>query len=704
MKLTDVKGTLARLLAAENLVVEHKAVSTASFDVAKRVLILPIWNVKEIVYNLLVGHEVGHALFTPNDDKFDQFPCPKSYVNVTEDARIEKLMKRKFPGLAKDFYGGYRQLHEDDFFSVKEINTGTLKLIDRINLYFKLGANAFMPFTDDEALLRDKTGVTETFQEAIDVAEEIYKFENSEKESKPLTDIPTESPTGSDGGEGDESDTEQDTSEWFTDTPPSEDSTGDADLDTPSYDMGGGEESLTDSALSDAIGDTASTSTKDEVRYVEIPSVDLDHVIIDAHTINSMTEQYWGMEMNSEADWTIADAKWRKFKKECGREVSYLAKEFEMRKSASSYARQSQSKTGVLDTTKLPTYLFNEDLFKKVTVRPDGKNHGLIFLLDWSGSMADIIHPTIQQLMSLCFFCRKVGIPFDVYSFITDSSYANIRDYTRDEPGKEGTFYIAPQFHLLNLLSSSLNSKEFEKYANNLYRVGLIWDQRYGQAYYTPREVPDCLPPHMMLGGTPLNEALMCMQSLIPRFKAKNDVEKCHVSVLSDGEACWSGEWVQLTYQFNPEKDPAIVRSACRANTCVRDRKTGRTYNPPSWGNCLTETLLKSLKGRFPQCNFTGFRIGNTREIYNMLRFYNDMPMSETDKLRLEFAKSKSVAVEMMGFQDLYLIQSKDMQVDTTFDVDDDATKAQIKNAFRKTLKSKASNKKILSSFITQIA
>ena len=106
MTVQEVKGTLAKLLASENLVVEHRAVTTASFDVQKRVLTLPIWNAKEIVFNLLVAHEVGHALFTPNDDSLDSLPCPKSYVNVTEDARIEKLMKRKFAGISKDFYGG----------------------------------------------------------------------------------------------------------------------------------------------------------------------------------------------------------------------------------------------------------------------------------------------------------------------------------------------------------------------------------------------------------------------------------------------------------------------------------------------------------------------------------------------------------------------------------------------------------------------
>jgi len=38
----EIKGNLARLLATENLVVEHRKVPTASFDVENRVLTLPM--------------------------------------------------------------------------------------------------------------------------------------------------------------------------------------------------------------------------------------------------------------------------------------------------------------------------------------------------------------------------------------------------------------------------------------------------------------------------------------------------------------------------------------------------------------------------------------------------------------------------------------------------------------------------------------
>ena len=132
----EVKGTLARLLATENLTVEHRKVSTAYFDVDKRLLVLPIWKTaSNTVYDLLVGHEVGHALYTPNDPFGD---APKAFVNVIEDARIERKMKIKYPGLVKSFFAGYKELNSRDFFEINEVDLNEMNFIDRINLYFKI--------------------------------------------------------------------------------------------------------------------------------------------------------------------------------------------------------------------------------------------------------------------------------------------------------------------------------------------------------------------------------------------------------------------------------------------------------------------------------------------------------------------------------------------------------------------------------------
>ena len=61
----EIKSQLAKLLATEDLIVEHRKVETASFNVQTRVLVLPQWErASSTVYDLLVGHEVGHALYT----------------------------------------------------------------------------------------------------------------------------------------------------------------------------------------------------------------------------------------------------------------------------------------------------------------------------------------------------------------------------------------------------------------------------------------------------------------------------------------------------------------------------------------------------------------------------------------------------------------------------------------------------------------
>ena len=154
----EVKGTLAKLLATENLTVEHRRVSTASFDVNNRVLILPIWNTAtNAIYDLLVGHEVGHALYTPNKPHDGD----RGFVNVLEDVRIEKLMKRAYPGLRKSFYEGYTDLNEQDFFGVNHEDLTKIPFIDRINLWFK--GNANIRFSDEEQVWVDRAANTETF-------------------------------------------------------------------------------------------------------------------------------------------------------------------------------------------------------------------------------------------------------------------------------------------------------------------------------------------------------------------------------------------------------------------------------------------------------------------------------------------------------------------------------------------------------------
>ena len=181
----EIKSQLAKLLATEDLVVEHKQVETASFNVETRVLVLPLWEkASNSIYDMLVGHEVGHALFTPNDDWFLKTEVPHSIVNVCEDARIEKLMKRKYMGLAKTFYYGYSELHDEDFFNLEDEDVDKFNLADRINLYYKIGNFLDLQFTERETEIRELVGESETFDEVLEAAKFFMNIVRKSKRTK----------------------------------------------------------------------------------------------------------------------------------------------------------------------------------------------------------------------------------------------------------------------------------------------------------------------------------------------------------------------------------------------------------------------------------------------------------------------------------------------------------------------------------------
>ena len=181
----EIKSQLAKLLATEDLVVEHKKVETACFNVHTRVLTLPMWEkASGSVYDMLVGHEVGHALYTPDRDWIKERKISPQIVNVVEDVRIEKLMKRRYAGISKTFYRGYSELAEEDFFQIADENLDIMNLADKANLYFKIGSFVDINFDEKERILINKIANTETFDDVLDVAEELYNFCKQEQKEQ----------------------------------------------------------------------------------------------------------------------------------------------------------------------------------------------------------------------------------------------------------------------------------------------------------------------------------------------------------------------------------------------------------------------------------------------------------------------------------------------------------------------------------------
>ena len=178
----ESKSYLAKLLATENITVEHRKVPTAFFDLKKRLLVVPIWKqeMSNDVLDLLLSHEIGHALYTPMKEwqkAVDIDKIPHSFLNVIEDARIEKLVKRKYAGLKQTFIRGYRDLIEKDFFKTKDRDINDMLLIDRLNMHFKSSyIESDIDFTSTELDIVDRMKKLETFEDVKILAKELSEY------------------------------------------------------------------------------------------------------------------------------------------------------------------------------------------------------------------------------------------------------------------------------------------------------------------------------------------------------------------------------------------------------------------------------------------------------------------------------------------------------------------------------------------------
>lgn len=702
----EIKSQLAKLLATEDLVVEHRNVETAQFNVHTRVLTLPIWDkASGVVYDLLVGHEVGHALFTPDVNWMVDHKISPSLVNIVEDARIEKLMKRKYPGLSKTFYRGYAELADEDFFSIADEDISKMNLADRVNLWFKIGNYVDIPIQRGKEMeIVNMIADAETFGDVLIAAEELYKFCKKEQENQ---DVPVNGNQGASESQEEGDSVEQ--------TPPSE---GGSSSEEPQQqsdeqsDEGAGKnsediESKTADSLEDNLKDLISEHAEENV-YVEIPKLNLDTVVVDVNEVCEYTSDWFKKHLeqfneNRESFFDIyerEDKEYSEFKKQAQKEVNYLVKEFECRKAADAYSRSGVSRTGVLDTGKLHTYRYNEDLFKKVTTIADGKNHGLIFVLDWSGSMSKVLQDTVKQLFNLVWFCKKVNIPFEVYAFTNEWNVRKIRnddqciDLFRHYEKKEGLMKVSSEFSMVNILSGRLKGRDLEKQMINVWRIAAYFSSNWG-SYYS-------IPDRLSLSGTPLNESLIALHQIIPQFKKDNGVQKVQCIVLTDGEASGLGYHVEVQRRW--ESEPFLgARQIPTWKGILRDRKLGRTYTFGGTFSGFTKTMLTHLKESFPNTNFIGIRVLEGRDTNHFIN-NNSEDAVEQQKAKDSYKKNKSFTLKDAGYDAYFGIASSALSSDTEFEVKEDATKGQIKSAFIKSLRGKKTNKKVLSEFISLVA
>jgi len=556
----ESKSILAKLLATENISVQQQNIPTAAFDPTNRVLYIPNWKDMSIsLQDLLIGHEVGHAFETPAEgwhDAICEDKTLKPFLNIVEDARIERKIKSRYPGLVRSFYSAYRELFERDFFGVKDIDTNALPLIDRINLHFKVGTHLNLQFSDSEQSFVDRCANTETWEDVEALARELHGKASEEvqtdidnlmeqfgSDDDDDSDVDMSSDMDMDGEEADDADAEGegtapgqglDSDEEEQDA--FDELFGDDEEDqlpTPIREFVDTNEpgSITDKVFREMESSLVDTAEQKKKLYVNIPKVDLNRVITPAKDVYKLSDITLRFARNNETVEDMAKTLYKEFLAKNTKTVNQMAANFEMKRKASLYIKAKTAKTGELNDKKLWSYKTSDDLFKQITSVPDGKNHGMIMYLDMSGSMFRNMSGTIDQLINLSMFCRKVNIPFEVYGFTsTDSYYGQRPVCTQEKVLGDLSIQDAKVVHLL---SSSFNKRQNEE----AYKYLLVWKQSFYNRLNREGCSIEMNNPAMDMIATPLNATIVIGIEIAKKFREAHKVEILNTIYLTDGGA-----------------------------------------------------------------------------------------------------------------------------------------------------------------------
>ena len=731
-------------MAAEDINVEYsdKAV-TASFDTESRTLRMPVFkDISDDSTDLFLGHEVGHALYTPQGEihkVLEKGGTYKNFVNIVEDARIEKMIQNKFPGLRRCFFGGYNELMERDFFGTNGQDINDYNFIDRLNIHFKAGVRAGVDFSAEESIFVNRMENLRSWEDTIALSDDLYEYCKA-REEEPLTDKTSDFQESAESDESESEDSQTDSDGSGEDTKEEDSSQGQDDSgEETDADSGSDSESDTDdNRESDSESDTGgvegdgtsadngtSTSGKkgtdsgsvDELTsktqesfdskledlvdsesirtYYNIPNVDLDKVIVPMSEVHQNIDK--GLRDKDALDLLeLASKKFKEFSNEQKSIISYLIKEFEMRKSADEHKRTKVARTGILNPNKLHAFKFSEDIFLRNSVVSDGKNHGFVMFVDWSGSMISQMADTIDQLMMLALFCKKAQIPFDVYAFTTaygSEKHNSCGGFYQFDDLKEGDLGIIDNFNLLHLISSTLKTSAFNR---SMTYVSYL---RHMFAYHTSynSEISWELIGDFMLGGTPLNEAIITAMSIVPQFQKNNNVQIVNTIFLTDGQ----GQNKQYRYEADTAcfHDPRYDRNG---ESVIVDPVTKKHYN----GRITDKILLEILKDR-TGTTLAGFFISTSnKKSFSTDCWHMNVPYDQISRLWDSMKANGFCVVETNGYDEYYILASKNLRIENNglAGIKSDMTKGKMKNAFIKAQQGKIANKKMLSKFAELVA
>jgi len=757
------KSMLAKLLATEDISVEHQNVPTALFDLKNRKIILPRWKEMSVhLYDLFVGHEISHGLETPaegwHDAVCDSGQGFKSFLNVIEDCRIEKKVKARYPGLVKSMALGYKELMEMDFFGLKGRDTDTLPLIDKINLKFKCGAMLGINFLEEELPFVTATENVDTWEDTVRVANELYEYSKTEQamqdalepqadefnddwdediDSEPTdeySDAPQESEEESDQAE--EETEETGSASKDEDEKPSEleEESESTDVKQVGNDIMEGTpdpESMTDKAFRNAEEMLVEMSDKD-IMTVNFPKIKSDVFVMQSSEVWDWTPEYkkgtyYSPQENMTDNVEVENKLFNDFQTRNKSAINLLVQQFEMRRKATSLKKARENKTGMLNDKKLWAYKLTDDLFLSTTTTPNGQNHGMFMFVDMSGSMFLEMANVVEQLLIQVSFCKKVGIPFDVYGF--SNAGRNAAEYNerrkivqKAQSKKPGDMFIDDEnFQLLQLISSELSSPMYTKafkgllgwattYMSKNTRLDeeRVWQDRYNQ------------PRHMYLSTTPLASAMLAGRDLANEFKQRNRLEVLNTIILTDGyntdkmfvvEDCMELEntdYEQVTFRHSPNVVGEVyIKEGAISTKHVISGIYGRASRQVGYQDyflALLKHYQATTNSRMISFNIVGAKASSVRDAYFAAIGKYDYEGFQTKYKTFRSERFMEVP-NAVGYDSMFMLMGgKGLEVDTSDMEVKSNSKGDLKRGFMKFAKGRSASRVFLNRFIDKVA
>jgi hypothetical protein len=687
----------AKALASENLSFSFsKDANTASFDVKSRHLVMPMWDVTDTVKTMLIAHEISHALWTPYERSEEllkaaevdgyNLPLLQRIANVIEDVRIEKLMKQKFPGTRRDFFLGYKEIAELDLFGFKQMDLPKAGFLNRLNIHFKFGIPGFIPMTfeGNEQEVVDMVDGVVNFDQVFEVAKFLYEHPSMKEIREKMEAAAAQ---GDKQGEKDQKQILADKTE-----------------------VPGDFVSKKGNHFQDGV--VTITGVKDLSDYI----ISTDTILTDFN--------------GNEGCNTLNIEEYRKFVRESDAFVRQMVAQFERKKAADDIRRERPKQTGMLNLDRLHQYKTHDDIFLSKIVKQDGKNHGIVFMLDFSGSMGQTIGHAYLQVLQLVWFCEKANIPFEVFGF-TDVYCLKIpgyeeayREWQKTNPtgfshdfdhvwnaGKLRrecpTALEMGSARLMNIASSKDDAASRERLCAFIY-----------EAYVTQTRPASRL---ISLNGTPTVECVALASQFMVNWVKENNIQIPTIMVVTDG--CCNGVntlEANNLYHFCSQDSTATVTNEILDTIIVLPKK----YTKSGLPNAVIASMLDSLRMKLnARCIGMYVMAGRTLGIRAYEQFcmsqdeneklrdagsYQEFPLETSDRFKAASEAFKEGCLILHedtfpGYDSYFLIQTtKPVKDEEAVSTTGNFTK--VKNAFIKTMGKRAGSRVFLSRYVDIVA